>query len=75
MLIFDVNTSNTNGSDAPQLGKIVKTPKNAIAEAFTDADVFVLHFPTLPSSALPWFSSRCTSKRAQRKSSAQLVSA
>jgi Scramblase len=46
MLIFDVNTSNTNGSDAPQLGKIVKTPKNAIAEAFTDADVFVLHFPT-----------------------------
>ena len=43
--IFDASVTNTNGSDAPKLGKIVKAPKSIATEVFTDANAFEVNFP------------------------------
>jgi Scramblase len=43
--VFDPDTPNTNGSDAPHLGKIVKRPKSIATEIFTDANAFEVQFP------------------------------
>jgi Scramblase len=43
--IFDAAAQNTNGSNAPQLGKILKKPKSLAVEIFTDANAFEVHFP------------------------------
>jgi hypothetical protein len=44
--IFDPAATNTNGSDAPHLGKIIKKPKSLATEIFTDADAFEVKFPS-----------------------------
>lgn len=43
--IFDAQESNTNGSNVPKLGKIVKVPKSLMVEIFTDANAFDITFP------------------------------
>ena len=42
--VYDAEASNTNG-DAPFLGSILKKPKSAATEVFTDADAFEVDFP------------------------------
>ena len=42
--IYDPNTGNTDG-DAPYLGMIMKRPKSAMTEIFTDASAFDVKFP------------------------------
>jgi len=42
--IYDPELSDTDG-DAPYLGQILKKPKSAMVEIFTDAETFVVDFP------------------------------
>ena len=42
--IYDAEASKTNG-DAPFLGMILKKPKSAATEVFTDANAFEVDFP------------------------------
>lgn len=42
--VYDPELSNTEG-DAPYLGQILKKPKSAMVEIFTDAETFVVDFP------------------------------
>lgn len=43
--IFDADTKNTNGGEALKIGKILKKPKSAAVEIFTDANAFEVQFP------------------------------
>mmetsp|Transcript_50869 Transcript_50869/g.122628 ORF Transcript_50869/g.122628 Transcript_50869/m.122628 type:complete len:231 (-) Transcript_50869:378-1070(-) len=42
--VYNAEAGNTNG-DAPYLGVILKKPKSAATEVFTDADAFEVDFP------------------------------
>ena len=42
--IYPASQDDTGG-DAPFVGKILKKPKSAMVEVFTDADAFELSFP------------------------------
>ena len=42
--LYDPSTTNTDG-DAPYLGQIMKKPKSAMVEIFTEADAFEVDFP------------------------------
>lgn len=42
--VFNYDDKNTNGSDA-YMGKILKKPKSAMAEVFSDAETFDVDFP------------------------------
>ena len=42
--VYSADAGNTNG-DAPYLGVILKKPKSAATEIFTDADAFEVDFP------------------------------
>lgn len=44
--IFPPDQRNTNGGDAPHVGKILKKPKSAFTEIFTEANAFEVDFPT-----------------------------
>lgn len=43
--IFPAAQTKTNGGDAEYIGKILKKPKSAMTEAFTDANAFEVTFP------------------------------
>jgi len=43
--IFPADQKKTNGKDARHLGKILKKPKSAMTEIFTEANAFEVHFP------------------------------
>lgn len=47
--IFDAGATNTNGSEAPKLGMILKKPKSLAVEVFTDANAFEVQFPPTAS--------------------------
>jgi hypothetical protein len=43
--IFAPDQANTNGGDAPHVGKILKKPKSLMTEVFTEANAFDVDFP------------------------------
>lgn len=48
--VYDPSLANTDG-DAPYLGQILKKPKSAMVEIFTDAETFIVDFPKDASPA------------------------